>query len=90
MKKKFTMENDVGILVEYTVLAVTEKATDTYVIYTDFFPSDNELGIRLYAGKLVDLENYTVSRISKEKAKPFIDAFILEMIKTGKKIRRVK
>lgn len=90
MKKKFKMENEVGILVEYTVLAVTEESDITYVIYTNYFPSDNELGVRLFAGKLVDTISYRVSKISKEKEKKLIEAFMLEMIKTGKKIKRVK
>lgn len=90
MKKKFKMENEVGILMEYTVLAVTEESDTTYVIYTNYFPSANELGVRLFAGKLVDTISYRVSKISKEKEKKLIEAFTLEMIKTGKKIKRVK
>jgi hypothetical protein len=89
MNKKFTMLNDVGIEVNYTVLAITEWDKDEkYVIYTNFMPSDNELGYRLLVGKLVDEENFELKRVSLAKQKEVIDSFIFEMVSSGKKINR--
>ena len=81
MKKKFQMENEVGISVCYTVLASCKEDNKEYVIYTNYLPSENELG---------DKGNFKVAKISKEKESKLIDNFIIEVVTSGKKIRRVK
>lgn len=86
MQKKFTMENDVGIEVNYTVLGVLDK----YVVYTNYMPSDNELGIRLLVGKLVNEDPLQIERVPIAEQKPIIDQFKMAIITSGKKIRRVK
>jgi len=86
MKKKFTMENDVGIQVNYTVLG----RHDDYIIYTNYMPSDNELGIRLLVGKLISEEPFKIERLPLSKEKEIIEEFKLAIITTGRKIRRVK
>lgn len=90
MKKKFQMENEVGISVCYTVLASCKEDNKEYVIYTNYLPSENELGVRLFAGELVDKGNFKVAKITKEKESKLIDNFIIEVVTSGKKIRRVK
>jgi len=86
MKKKFTMENDVGIDVIYTVLA---KLND-YIVYTNYMPSDNELGIRLFVGKLVSEDPFEIKKVSLAEQKPIIEDFKMAIITSGRKIRRVK
>ncbi len=86
MEKKFTMENDVGILVNYTILAVLND----YVIYTNYMPSDNELGIRLLAGKLASKDPIKVKRIPLAEQKEVIDEFKMAIITSGRTIKRAK
>ena len=87
--KKFTMLNDVGIEVNYTVLGITSSDNDEkFVVYTNFMPSDNEFGYRLLAGKLVSEDPFEVKRISLAKQKELVDSFRLELVKSGKKIKR--
>ena len=83
MKKSFSMENDIGLLVKYTVLGIT-SIDEKYVIYTDYFPSENELGIRLYAGLLIDENEFKIKKIQGVKEKELTDAF-----SSGRKVRRV-
>ena len=85
MQKKFTMENDVGIKINYTVLG----KLDSYVIYTNYMPSDNELGIRLFVGKLESEDPFVVKKVSISEQKPIIEQFKMAIITSGKKIRRV-
>ena len=85
MQKKFTMENDVGIEVDYTVLG----KLDEYIVYTNYMPSDNELGIRLLVGKLVSEDPFEIKRVPIAEQKPIIDQFKMAIITSGKKIRRV-
>ena len=85
MQKSFTMENDVGINVNYTVLGKFED----YVIYTNYMPSDNELGIRLLVGKLESEDPFIVKKVSVAEQKPIIEQFKMAIITSGKKIRRV-
>ena len=85
MQKKFTMENDVGIEVDYTVLG----ELDEYIVYTNYMPSDNELGIRLLVGKLVSEDPFEIKRVPIAEQKPIIDQFKMAIITSGKKIRRV-
>ncbi len=89
MKKTFDAINDVGIKVRYTILAITEEAGEKYVIYTNFISSDNELGVRLMAAKVINDETFEIEKIAKAKEYELIESFKLEMISSGKKIRRV-
>lgn len=88
MKKSFSMENDIGLLVKYTVLGIT-SIDEKYVIYTDYFPSENELGIRLYAGLLIDENEFKIKKIQGVKEKELTDAFAAEVVSSGRKVRRV-
>lgn len=88
-KKSFVMENDVGIEVKYTILGVSPAdSKERYVVYTNFMPSDNELGYRLMAGKLVSEDPFLVSKLSTKEQKSIIEDFKIEIIKSGKKIKR--
>lgn len=86
MEKKFTMENDVGIEVNYTILA----RTDDYVVYTNYMPSDNELGVRLLVGKIISEEPLKIEKVRLAEQKKIVDEFTMAMIASGKKIRRVR
>ncbi len=85
MEKKFTMENDVGIEVNYTVLAQLGE----YLIYTNYMPSDNELGIRLLVGRVVEENPLKLERVPIAEQKEIIEEFKMAIITSGKKIRRV-
>lgn len=86
MQKKFTMENDVGIMVNYTVLA----RMNDYIVYTNYMPSDNELGIRLLVGELVSEDPFELKRVPLAEQKEVIEEFKMAIITSGKKIRRSK
>ncbi len=88
MIKKFKAENDIGVLVNYTVLGVTENDKGKYVVYTDYFPSDNEIGIRLIVGKMVSEQPFEIKKLRKNEQKEFIDAFILECVKSGRGLKK--
>ncbi len=80
--KKFTMLNDVGIEVNYTVLAILTNENDMYAIYTNFMPSDNELGYRLLVGKVICEEPFKLERVNKEMHDQMIDSFLNEIIES--------
>jgi len=86
MEKKFTMENDVGIEVNYTVLAQLGE----YLIYTNYMPSDNELGIRLLVGRIINENPLELARVPIAEQKEIIEEFKMAIITSGKKVRRVK
>ncbi len=90
MRKTFDAINDVGIQVRYTILAITEEKKEKYVIYTNFISSDNELGVRLMAAKVLNEETFEIEKISKKKENELLESFIMEMISSGKKIKRVR
>ena len=85
MQKKFKMENDVGIEIDYTILG----KVDDYIVYTNYMPSDNELGIRLLVGKLVSEEPFEIKKVPLAEQKPIIEDFKMAIITSGRKIRRV-
>lgn len=89
MKKTFEMENELGLKVKYTILGVDSSSSEKYIIYTNYIPSDNELGVRLFAGKLSSENPIVVDDISDMKKKELIEEFKVEVISSGKKIRRV-
>lgn len=89
MKKTFTMENDIGLNVKYTILATNYSDNEEYIIYTNYLPSDNELGVRLFLGKVKNADPLEVEVVKGEKEKELIEAFKVEVISSGKKIRRV-
>ena len=86
MKKTFKMENDVGIVVNYKVLGMT----DEYVVFTNYMPADNEFGIRIMAGKIISLDPFEVKRLSIQREKEIVEEFKMELINTGKKTIRSK
>ena len=88
MIKNFKLENDVGIEVKYTVLGLSEINGTKYVVYTDYFPSDNELGIRLIAGKLISEDPFEVEKLRKSDQKDIIEDFNIEFIKSGAKLKK--
>lgn len=89
MKKTFEMENELGLNMTYTVLGLDSSGKDKFVIYTNYLPSDNELGVRLFAGKVSCDNPFTVEKVAEKKQKELIEAFKVEIISSGKKIRRV-
>ncbi len=89
MNKTFEMENELGLKVRYTILGVDSSSNEKYIIYTNYIPSDNELGVRLFAGKLSSENPIVVDDISDIKKKELIEEFKVEIISSGKKIRRV-
>ncbi len=90
MRKTFDAINDVGIQVRYTILAITEEKKEKYVIYTNFISSDTELCVRLMAAKVLNEETFEIEKISKKKENELLESFIMEMISSGKKIKRVR
>ena len=73
---KFSKKNELGVMVDYYIVALTSYDSFPYVVYTDFvYEKDEEL--RLYAGKLEDGE---VIGIKKELEKEIIDDFKREKI----------
>ena len=78
------LENDIGIEIKYTVLGIT-STDDKYVVYTNYLPSDNEFGIRLFASKLISEEPFKVEKLSKVKEKEVIEAFKVELIHLASK-----
>lgn len=87
MKKKFRMKNDVGIDVDYTVLGIF-KDKKNYVIYTNYLPADNEFGIRLLVGELINDDPIDIKRISLKEQKDISELFIKEMLLNGRTIRK--
>jgi len=88
MVKKFKMDNEVGISVNYTVLGVTDIDGISYVVYTDKFPSDNELGVRLLVGKLVSEDPFELERVDRQEQKKIANEFILQVVSVGKEIKK--
>lgn len=89
MEKTFKMENDIGIEINYTILGITNEE-DKYAVFTNYLPSDNEIGIRLFAGKVVSEEPLKIEKISKKKEKEIVDEFKTELIKLGSKKVKAK
>ncbi len=89
MKKTFEMENDVGIKVTYTILGVSGNESSKYAVYTNYFPSDNELGVRLFAGRLASENPIVIDKLSNYEQNELIEAFKVEMINSGQRIKRV-
>ena len=88
MAKTFMMENDVGIEVKYTILGTTEIKGTKYVVFTNHLPADNELGIRLLAGKITNENPFQVERLRLSEQKPIIEDFKIEMIKNGSQLKK--
>lgn len=47
----FKMKNDIGVEIEYTEIGRITLDKE-YVLYTDFFPEDNNVGFRIFVAKL--------------------------------------
>lgn len=88
MTKTFTMENDVGIEVKYTILGITEIDGTKYVVFTNYLPSDNEFGVRLLAGRLIQENPLEIQKLRISEQKPIIEDFKIEMIKSGATLKK--
>lgn len=88
MVKKFKMDNEVGIPVNYTVLGITDINDISYVVYTDRFPSENELGVRLLVGKLISEDPFELGRVDRQKQKEIANEFVLQVLSTGKEVKK--
>ena len=88
MVKKFKLENDIGIKINYTVLALSEVDGKKMVVYTDYFPSDNEIGIRLMAGEVISEDPLEIKKLRKTEQKSIIEDFKIEFIKSGSKLKK--
>ena len=85
---KFSMENDVGIMVTYTILGISDIGDGKeYVIYTNYMPSDNPVHYRLMAREIVDLKSHNFKRIPLKLEKEIVTSFINQLVTSGKKIR---
>lgn len=89
MKKVFTMENDIGLDVKYTILGTNYSDNEEYIVYTNYLPSDNELGVRLFVGRIKSENPFEIEVVKGQKEKELIESFKVEIISSGKKIRRV-
>lgn len=84
MPKTFIQENEVtGYPVKYTILASTKENDDEYIIYTNYIPSDNELGYRLMAGKVINTNPFQVERLRVVKEKEITNEFLTELVRKG-------
>ena len=88
MKKHFRALNDVGIEMNYTVLSYVNREDKSYVIYTNNMPSDNELGVRILVSEIISEEPFEVKRANYKLEKEITDEFIMEMIRTGKELKK--
>ena len=75
MKKKFVMKNDIGIEINYRILAQIEDEVKK-VIYTDHMPADNVLGIRLLAGEVKSEKPLVVERLRRSDEQKIVEAFL--------------
>ncbi len=88
MKKSFRALNDVGIEMNYTVLSYAKRDSKNYVIYTNNMPSDNDLGVRILVSEIVNEEPFEIKRINNKLEKEITEEFIMEMIRTGKELKK--
>lgn len=88
MKKSFRALNDVGIEMNYTVLSYAKRDNKNYVIYTNNMPSDNDLGVRILVSEMVNEEPFEIKRINNKLEKEITEEFIMEMIRTGKELKK--
>ena len=88
MKKSFRALNDVGIEMNYTVLSYAKRDSKNYVIYTNNMPSDNDLGVRILVSEMVNEEPFEIKRINNKLEKEITEEFIMEMIRTGKELKK--
>ncbi len=82
MSSTFRKLNDVGIEVKYTIIAYYDK---NYVIYTNYMPANNFMGIRLFAGKVESDNPLVVVDISKKEEKEILDNFKMQVLQVSSK-----
>ena len=82
MKKTFSMENDIGLMINYSIIAEVKLEKD-YIIYTDFMPSNNEVGVRLFVGLLEQKDPIIVKKVSKTTEQEIIDDFKMHIFQTN-------
>ncbi len=88
MKKSFRALNEFGIEMNYTVLSYAKRDSKNYVIYTNNMPSDNDLGVRILVSEIVNEEPFEIKRINNKLEKEITEEFIMEMIRTGKELKK--
>lgn len=81
MEKKFTMENNIGIPINYSIIAEV-NLEKKYVIYTDFMPSNNEFGVRIFIGEIESEEPFKIKKVSKSKENEILEDFKLQVFQT--------
>lgn len=69
--EKFFKRNDIGIPIEYDVIAFLDEEDTKYVLYTDFISKDGK-ELNIYCGKY---QNNKVVDIDEKKAKEIIQKF---------------
>lgn len=83
MKNNFTKKNNIGMDIKYSIIATYDNE---YIIYTDYLPSSSSVfGIRLYVGKIIDKDKYTIKDVTKEEAKDILDNFEMQILQTSVK-----
>jgi hypothetical protein len=88
VKKSFRALNEFGIEMNYTVLSYAKRDSKNYVIYTNNMPSDNDLGVRILVSEIVNEEPFEIKRINNKLEKEITEEFIMEMIRTGKELKK--
>lgn len=84
MKKSFVMKNDIGIDVNYRILAQIDDEVK-HIIYTDHMPADNVLGIRLLAGEVKNENPLIVEHLRIRDEKRIIEDFLTHIEQTPSK-----
>lgn len=78
MKRSFIMENEIGIKVKYNILARID-GKKKYIIYTNYMPADNVLGVRLLAGVVISEEPFCVKELRKREEVKIVDDFLMQV-----------
>ena len=65
MKETFKRKNDIGVDIEYTVLAKFKSDERDYIIYTDFVSDDKDI-YRLYVDMVNGDNRVTLSESGKD------------------------
>ena len=84
MKKSFVMKNDIGIDVNYRILAQIDDEVK-YLVYTDHMPAGNVLGIRLLAGEVKNENPLIVEHLRIRDEKRIIEDFLTHIEQTPSK-----
>ncbi len=78
-EETFKRTNEVGVSIEYEVIAHYPKDGREYVIYTDFVPTNDIYKIRLFADEKI--ADNKLERLDAKKEKEVIESFYNEVMK---------